>query len=235
MISGKPSKSESAALLLYQMNRLKETQQPQDDGLNAQLSLLRRWQAERLARTHADLLHDSRYRPAAEFFLEELYGDKDFSRRDHDVERAYPIMVRTMPAGVLRAIATSVELHALSSELNIELLRVLVGEFGLQDQLSEETYVSAYRHCNNYDHRAHQIELIHGLGTKLSTAVHNPLVYAALVLARGPAYLAGFGKLQEFIEWGFRAFRNMENPDDFLNTIVSRELQLLDRIYRRDP
>lgn len=234
MNAAKLSHSESAALLLHQLDRLKKLPQEQDGAWQAELKLLKRWQAQRLARTHADLLGDSRYRPAAEFFLEELYGDKDFSQRDRDVERAYPIMIRTMPAGVLHAVAISVELHALSSELDVQLARVLIQEFGFKDTLTEETYFSGYRRCDNYDRRVHQIELIHTLGTKLSRAVHHPLVYTALMLARGPAYLAGFGKLQDFIEWGFRAFRHMDNPDEFLNIIVTRERRLLDRIYAND-
>ena len=48
---------------------------------------LREWQAARLAKTHADLLSSSRYARAASFFLSDLYGEKDFSERDAEVER----------------------------------------------------------------------------------------------------------------------------------------------------
>lgn len=236
MTVGKPTKSQSAALLLYHLSRLKQLQLEQGDGnLRPEMRLLRRWQSVRLARTHADLLQNTRYRPAVEFFLAELYGDKDFSQRDHDVERAYPIIIRTMPAGVLHNVAMAVELNALSCELDAELLGVLCEEFGFRDQLDEDTYVGAYRYCNHYDRRIRQIELIHILGTGLSKVVQNPLVYATLLLARTPAYLAGFGELHEFIEWGFRAFRHVGDATEFLSTIVSRERQILDRIYAHHP
>ena len=42
---------------------------------------LRVWQAARLERTHSDLLASPRYRAATRFFLDELYGSKDFSQR----------------------------------------------------------------------------------------------------------------------------------------------------------
>ena len=236
MTAGKPNRSQSAALLLYQLSRLKQLQIEQGDGnLRPEMRMLRCWQSGRLARTHADLLQNTRYQSAMEFFLAELYGNKDFSQRDHNVERAYPIIIRTMPAGVLHTVAMAVELNALSCELDAELLCVLCEEFGVRDQLDEATYASAYRHCNNYDRRIRQIELIHILGTGLSKVVQNPLIYATLLLARTPAYLAGFGELHEFIEWGFRAFRHMGDATGFLSTIVSRERQILDRIYANHP
>ncbi|MEZ5584967.1 MAG: hypothetical protein R3F37_21335 [Candidatus Competibacteraceae bacterium] len=58
-------------------------------------------------------------------FLNELYGNWDFSRRDHDIERAYPIIVRTMPTGALHTVVMAIELNVLSHELDADLLRVL--------------------------------------------------------------------------------------------------------------
>ena len=40
------------------------------------------------ARTHADLLASERYHDAARFFLEDLYGTKDFSACDARVRRS---------------------------------------------------------------------------------------------------------------------------------------------------
>lgn len=53
---------------------------------------LRAWQSDRLAATYRDLLDSERYRAAARFFLTDLYGPKDFSERDHEVERILPTM-----------------------------------------------------------------------------------------------------------------------------------------------
>ena len=51
------------------------------------LPLLRAWQTRRLADGFKDFLANPRMRPAAEFFLTDLYGDRDFSARDRDVAR----------------------------------------------------------------------------------------------------------------------------------------------------
>src|SRR5512134_4045998 len=60
--------------------------------------LVRAWQADRLARTYADLLANPRYAAAAAFFLSDLYGPKDFSARDEAVGRIIPTMTRMLPA-----------------------------------------------------------------------------------------------------------------------------------------
>jgi len=66
-------------------------------NLLPQLSMLRQWQSKRLAESFTDFLADARMRPAAEFFLADLYGDKDFSARDRDAARVLPLMSRLLP------------------------------------------------------------------------------------------------------------------------------------------
>src|SRR5512141_2619150 len=61
---------------------------------NARRVLLRQWQGARLAVTHKDLVEHPEYGPAAQFFLSDLYGIKDTTKRDAAVERIYPVMVR---------------------------------------------------------------------------------------------------------------------------------------------
>ena len=41
--------------------------------------------------------------------------------------------------------------------------------------------------------------------------------------------------VQEFLERGFHAFRHMEDPTEFLDTIDSRETRILDRVYAQHP
>jgi len=70
---------------------------PQPERVAAALPLLRRWQAQRLARTYADLAADKRHAPATAFFLSDLYGEHDFAERDREVDRAYPWRRKTLP------------------------------------------------------------------------------------------------------------------------------------------
>jgi hypothetical protein len=80
--------------------------------LDPPLARLRQWQSERIARTYADLLADKRYRPACLFFLSDIYAPRDFSQRDHDVERIHTFLSRVVPAQMLQLLTDVVELNS---------------------------------------------------------------------------------------------------------------------------
>ena len=69
--------------------RLNWQKRMNDPALEPRLSLpslgpLRRWQSDRLKSSFTEILQDPKMRPAGEFFLADLYADKDFSARDRD-------------------------------------------------------------------------------------------------------------------------------------------------------
>jgi len=53
---------------------------------------LKTYQQHRFAQTYADLLNHPRYAQAAQFFLGELYGPGDFTRRDAQFARVVPAL-----------------------------------------------------------------------------------------------------------------------------------------------
>lgn len=203
--------------------------------LDPDVALLRRWQSRRLARTYADLLAHPRFRPACEFFLEDLYGPKDFTQRDHDIAQVYSFARRFVPEALIRPLTLSVELHFLSLELDARLLKVLKERLGLTGTLTVALYAEAYRLCDNYVDRVRQIEMVGEIGDELDRIARIPLVGAALQLARGPAIRAGWVELTEFMERGYRAFEHMRGAQFFTSTIRQRERRILDRIYAGDP
>ena len=205
-------------------------------GIERELSQVRRWQAARLARTHADLLHNPRYRPAAEFFLDELYGDRDFRQRERDLARVVPIMTRVLPEPVLYTAALALELNALSHELDARLTRRLIAEFGFSGELDDAAYVAAYRASGDDAQRRHQLDLVEQLGRDLQRIVPKRFIHTALKLAKGPARLAGVGELHRFLEAGFRAFHHLgAEAGAFVTTITGRERAILERIRSGHP
>ena len=229
--------SDIADFLREQIERVKSLRQEHEASAEraAQRLWLRRWQAARLARTYADLLGDEATRPAAEFFLSDLYGLKDTRGRDEGLERVLPVMARVLPDAALHGVGLAVELDALSEELDAQLLDVLVQKLGVRGELTEEAYAEGYRRCDNYERRKHQIELIVEVGGDLAQLVRKSMVYAMLRSMRAPAKAAGCGELQDFLERGFRAFKQMKDSQRFLDTIGSRETRILDRIYAATP
>lgn len=229
-------KAASTARLLEQLQRSQAFHVDGAVGVERELGILQSWQSARLARTYADLLASPRYRPAAEFFLDELYGNRNLRQREHDLARIVPVMTRVLPANVLHTAALGLELNALSRELDARLTRMLIAEFAFHDQLDESAYVAAYRRCASYDLRQHQIDLVERLGRDLRSIVPKRFIHAALKLAKKPAQLAGLGALHQFLESGFRAFRHMgADAGTFVATIVDRESAILQQIRAGHP
>ena len=196
--------------------------------LSRALDQLGTWQALRLTQTYADLDAQERYTDAIEFFETDLYGGADFSRRDADLARVVPILVRTLPERVIATIAQAMELNALSQELD----RALLARLPAVDRpFTVAEYCRAYRLMGNRAGRERQIGLIIEIGSALDRFVRMPLLHTALMLMRQPARLAGMLVLHDFLERGFTAFRQMHGATEFLATIESRETALMNAIF----
>jgi hypothetical protein len=191
---------------------------------------VRRWQAQRLARTYADLSADARYAPATRFFLEDLYGTRDYSGRDADLQRVLPMMSRVLPESAIETAALAIEVDALSEELDRGMARALA-----PGEITAPRYEEAYRHTGTRAQRLHQIDLIDQVGRRLDALVKRPLVNRMLHMMRRPAKLAGLGELQGFLERGFESFLHMHGAEDFLATIARRETGIMEKIFSGQP
>ena len=195
---------------------------------------LRGWQAARFEHTYADLMASDRYRPAAEYFLSDLYGPKDFSERDEVLERLLPVITRILPASAIHTLGVGVELDLLSESLDCAMARALLaaGQPAEAD-ISEAAYARAYRSCDDRRAREHQIALILQIGAAIDDITRKPLLRTAIALIKGPAYAAHMGELHQFLDRGFMAFRHMHGAAEFLEIIRKRETQILERLFAK--
>ncbi|MBD8524573.1 FFLEELY motif protein [Pseudomarimonas arenosa] len=218
--------------LLAWNNRARD---PESEPANklAVLPELQRWQAKRLRASFTDFLADPRRCQAAEFFLTDLYGDFDVSRRDRDVERVLPLMRRVLPERLLESAADAIELSVLSHRLDLRMAKALTS-LGAR-KVCDTSYTEAYRHAGLRRLREHQISLIVGLGHNLEQAVSKPLIGHLLRLARTPAKAAGLSELQSFLERGFAAFRALGSARDFVEDIAHRERSVSERLFSGHP
>lgn len=196
---------------------------------------LRQWQASRLARTHADLLASPRTGAAAAFFLSDLYGPQDFSERDEEISRLVPLMARMLPLAGLVTVTSAIELDALSERLDAAMVLALRKRYKDLVGLDAAGYAEAYRSVGDRPARLRQIELIRATGEALDQLTRKSMITVALRMMREPAHLAGFGALQEFLERGFVAFRDMGGAGEFVAAICSRETQLLEDLFAGRP
>ena len=188
------------------------------------LARLQHWQRQRLDATYADLRASARYLAACEFFLDELYGGRDVAARDHQLKRAAPVMRRFLPDHLLHAVGDAMQLQAISLEFDLALAELLVAV----DPIAQPEYAQAYRLQGDWQGREQQLVLIRQLGELLGETVQKPLVHRLVRLMHGPAVLAGFGALQEFLRDGLAAFATMGAADHFLATISEREAMALE-------
>jgi len=198
--------------------------------LDAKVTALKAFQQRRFSRTYADLLASERYGPAARFFLDELYGPQDYTRRDEQFARVIAGLVRLFSQDLVDTVADVAVLHALSEALDTAMAERL--EDGA---IAPADYVRAWQQVGHADDRARQIELTVGVATRLDRFTHKPLLRNALHLMRRPARLAGVVELQRFLEIGFEAFRAMNGAGEFIDTVRSREQAFAAAVVAADP
>lgn len=196
-----------------------------------QLKMLRHWQSQRLARTYSDLLNHPDYGEACRFFLSDVYGPHDFTARDEDILQVYGAVNSLLPSPIAETFELVIELNELTLNLDNQLLQVLVDELNVSDTITADVYAAAYRRCNNEDDRGRQIDLIIAVGQDLNRLVHKPLIGLTLRLAQQPAHWLGWSDLQDFLERGYFAFKNLADAEAFLQIVARRERQILHQIY----
>ena len=193
-----------------------------DSARYPRLDELQHWQRCRLRETYDDLRRQDHYRPACVFFLEELYGGRDMRTRDSQLDRALPIMRRTLPDHLLHAVGEAMRLQAMSMDFDARMSRLIEGP------LTQPEYARAYRRLAAWEGRREQIRLIGDLGELLHRTVKVPMIRRLVRWMRGPAHAAGFGKLQGFLDDGLSAFAEMgDDATQFVSTITRRETRAL--------
>jgi len=210
------------------MRSLAEARKPDADLVRAK-ARVREFQNRRFAMTYADLAAQPRYRAAVDFFLNELYGEADVSRRDADIERVVPLMVRLLPVPALETVRDALAFEALSERLDAGVARH-VGDA----PIDVERYARAFRACDEHPARLRQIAYVGEVGHALDRLTHWPMVGPTLKLMRAPARRAGLSALQGFLERGFNAFRQMRGAREFLATIAERETAIVERLFAGD-
>jgi hypothetical protein len=200
-------------------------------ALAARTVALKAFQQQRFRLTYADLLAHARYGGASRFFLDELYGPRDFSQRDAQFQRIVRPLVRLFPAEVVATVSHLAQLHALSESLDTHMAQCLLNA----EALSPASYVAAWVQVGRPEARRAQIELTLQVGRSLDAYTAKPLLRHALRMMRGPAAAAGLRELQTFLECGFDTFRGMRGADEFLGTVRSRETQWGATLFAGDP
>lgn len=225
-----PTRHEIEARILKLLVELDDLRGPGlSDGERRPRAWLKAWQGRRLAQTHAALLQNPRYAPAARFFLEDLYGPKDHRARDQDLARVLPKLLKVLPQAAQWTMAQALRMDALSERLDAQMAQALQVQGALRHEadLSAEQYAQAYRSLGQRAQRQEQLDLVMQIGQSLDHLTRLPMLAASLKLMKKPAELAGLSELHGFLQRGFTAFVHMKGAEEFLQRIVQEERALM--------
>ena len=209
-------------------------------GLAQAVSSVKALQAKRFTGTYFDLLHIPQYQPATQFFLEELYSEKDYSQRDAQFSRIAGTLERMFPRQVVQTAVSLAQLHSLTEELDLAMAQSWLNNATCSDPI--DRYISAWHHVGRRADRDAQLSGSLAVGQELVTLTRTPGLRLALKMMRKPATLAGLAALQHFLESGFDTFAAMgpkkpskagqtEGPAFFLETVKKREAALIDQLF----
>ena len=193
------------------------------------------WQAERLKNTHLDLYRHPGYHTGLEFLLTDLYAPAGMTRRDDNIDRVFPKMVKWLPDHLLATFAGLVELNLITQSLDLELAEILAQQGFSATGLDDERYCEAYRTGNQLTIRKRQLALVAETGQELDRYVRNRSLGWLLSMTRGPAEMADLGDLHSFLHRGYCAFRKMNRVDLLIDRLLSREQRVMDNILAGHP
>lgn len=203
-------------------------------SIGGEVTAVKRFQARRFAGTYADLLASGPYAAAARFFLEELYGDRDFAERDVQFARIAGAVERLFPKDVAETAAALAELHALTESLD----HAMAASPGAPASSSPAAYMAAWQLVGRRAERERQLERTLVIGNEMARLIRLPGLRLMLKLMRAPANAAGMASLQRFLEAGFDTFASMARSaggaQGFLAIIREREQRLLEMLFEAD-
>lgn len=193
------------------------------------------WQAERLKATHEDLYQHPGYHHGLEFLLTDLYAPAGMTRRDDNIDRVFPKMVKWLPDNLLETFAGLVELNLITQQLDLELAELFHQQGVPAHSITTEDYCAAYRKSRFLDQREKQISLVADVGQQLDRYVRNRTLGWLLSMTRGPAEMADLTDLHSFLHRGYSAFRKMDDVELLIDRLVSREQQVMRNILDQHP
>ncbi len=205
--------------------------------LHSALLAVKRFQARRFAGTYQDLLQSAVFAAPTRFFLEELYGDRDFSDRDAQFARIAGALQTFFPSQVVATAVALAQLHALTETLDVEMARHCpqVGDSPPGQRLDSAGYLQSWRAVATPAVRLGQLQSVLDIGQELDSLTRTKGLRLTLRMMRGPAKAAGLHSLQSFLEAGFDTFASMggkgQEARAFLATIHSRESAWIDALF----
>jgi len=221
------------AMERVQALRLQASAEPR---LALALQQIKQFQALRFSATYQDLLDSELYAPCANFFLDELYSERDFQSRDAQFAKVADAIGRTFPQRVTTLTSELARLHHLTEMLDFRMAKVWAGN---SNHSPAKRYALAWRQLDCAADRQWQLTTVLNIGEELGVLTQKRGLLLLLKMMRGPALASGLGELQAFLEKGFATFgalsRSKGALHHFLESIRTNEEQWIHEMDTLTP
>ncbi len=200
------------------------------DVADPRLFQLKAFQSQRLRTTYADLAELPQYRAACHFFFNRLYSTEDTADRDQAFRKIHHLARIWLGGDVAQSMEKLIELQEITIAMDETLLRLLIAE----DQplaFDNATYERLYCASDNYVLRQRQIELLEQTMRMVHRISHRLGIGMVLSGLHAACMVAGDTRMVEFLQDGYRAFRDQSNIEPLAQAMVLRETERLNRIY----
>jgi hypothetical protein len=138
--------------------------------------------------------------------------------------------VHLVPGLMAHDVQDVLELLNLTNQLDDAVAAQLL-EYEAPLDFDETIYEQAYRSCDNYDVRKRQIELSRSSLYNVYHMARKPLIGAVLQRTYGLAQTVGMADIHRFLRLGYQAIQPVRDIYRFVETVMLREQDRLDRIY----
>lgn len=203
-------------------------------GLHQAIAAVKRVQSRRFGNTYDDLAVDPRYQAATDFFLTELYGERDYEERDAQFARVAGALQRVLPSEALHTAVSLARLHVLSERLDFAMGEAWLLQGDSMDSPAMR-YAACWKSVAQRDLRQVQLDSVLAIGEELGRLTKIAGLRLLLSAMRGPATVAGLTSLQHFLESGFDAFKSLtlrdKGPAKFLDVIRARETHFMNLLF----
>lgn len=216
------------------VERLRDAAQ-QQPTVAASISAVKRFQSRRFEHSYQDLLGGGPYKEAAAFFLDELYGDTNYARRDAQFSRVAGAIQKLLPKSAVDTALALAQLHALTEQLDYAMGQAWERDLTVAALDDPDRYIRAWRATGRPNERSRQLKLVLDIGEDLDALTRAPGLRLMLKMMHGPAQAVGLAELQRFLEQGFDTFaamgKNKGGARGFLELVETREARLIALLF----
>jgi hypothetical protein len=195
---------------------------------------LQRHQVARLQETYADLRAEERYKDLAQFFFVDLYYVGDRAERNESFLRLWKHFEKVLGRVLFQGLSDLVDFYTLSERLDDECAEMMVRMKAPLDFTTAD-YERAYRYCDNHDDRVKQLEYVDRTLSFVHATSQVRLIGVLISTMQATARLIGASAMVDFLNRGYTSFRSQKDITYFKQTILKRERDRLDRIWRDVP